>query len=99
LPTPDIVRRAGKGDVYASSIWLGLEPTYTPLHRDPNPNLFVQLRGAKLVRLLPPKVGNALYQEVQRLLGRAGSSRIRGADMMHGPERQLLHERVWGAAA
>lgn len=41
LPVPDIVKHAGKGDIYNSSIWLGLQPTYTPLHRDPNPNLFL----------------------------------------------------------
>ncbi|SPN99031.1 uncharacterized protein DNG_02070 [Cephalotrichum gorgonifer] len=97
LPTPHLVQKAGKGDIYASSIWMGLEPTYTPLHRDPNPNLFVQLRGAKTVRLLAPSAGDALYREVRNAVGRGGgSSRIRGADMMGGPERDLLHERVWG---
>lgn len=96
LPTPRLVSTAGKGDVYASSIWMGLEPTYTPLHRDPNPNLFVQLRGKKAIRLLPPRRGDALYREVRSAVGGGGSSRLRGADMMGGPERELLHERVWG---
>lgn len=95
LPTPNLVSTAGKGDVYASSIWMGLEPTYTPLHRDPNPNLFVQLRGEKAIRLLPPKRGDALYREVRSAVGGGGSSRLRGADMMGGPERELLHEKVW----
>lgn len=54
LPTPSIISTAGKGDVYDTNIWMGLAPTYTPLHRDPNPNLFVQLAGTKRVRLLAP---------------------------------------------
>lgn len=96
LPTPRLVREAGKGDVYGSSIWMGLQPTNTPLHRDPNPNLFVQIRGEKVVRMMPPKKGDALFREVQAAVGARGSSRIRGAEMMAGPESELLHEKVWG---
>lgn len=96
LPAPRVVAEAGRGDIYASSVWLGLEPTYTPLHRDPNPNLFVQLRGSKGVRLLPPRDGDAVFQQVQARLGRlGGNSRIRGAEMMEGPERELLRDVVW----
>ncbi|KKY35701.1 hypothetical protein UCDDA912_g04309 [Diaporthe ampelina] len=96
LPAPRVVAEAGKGDIYASSVWLGLEPTYTPLHRDPNPNLFVQLRGSKVVRLLPHGDGDAVFRHVQARLGRwGGNSRIRGAEMMEGPERELLHDVVW----
>jgi hypothetical protein len=102
LPTPALVQQAGKGDVYSSSIWLGLEPTYTPWHRDPNPNLFCQLCGEKVVRLLPPRQGEALFRAVQaRLLlghGQVGaeSARIRGEEMMQGLERRVLKEAVWG---
>lgn len=99
LPTPRIVAEAGKGDVYNSSIWLGLEPTYTPLHRDPNPNLFCQLLGSKTVRLLPPKAGDRLYGEVQARLQRNGSSRIRSFEMMDGPERVMLNAATWGSEA
>lgn len=96
LPAPRVVAEAGRGDIYASSVWLGLEPTYTPLHRDPNPNLFVQLRGFKGVRLLPPQDGDAVFRQVQERLGRwGGNSRIRGAEMMEGPERKLLRDVVW----
>lgn len=96
LPAPRLVGEAGSGDIYASSIWLGLEPTYTPLHRDPNPNLFVQLRSSKTVRLLPPQDGDAVFRHVQTALGRwGGNSRIRGAEMMEGPERELLHDVIW----
>ncbi|KAI1859060.1 hypothetical protein JX265_010537 [Neoarthrinium moseri] len=99
LPAPELVRQAGKGDVYDSSIWLGLEPTYTPLHRDPNPNLFLQMLSAKTVRLLPPNRGQRLYAQVQKGLGAMGNSRFRGSEMMQGPERTALYEAVWGPGA
>ncbi len=95
LPTPKLVLEAGKGDVYSSSIWLGTEPTYTPLHRDPNPNLFCQLYKQKVVRLLPPQLGEQLYLQVQVQLRLQGSSRMRGTEMMEGEERKVLHEAVW----
>ncbi|KAH8166976.1 hypothetical protein CIB48_g1277 [Xylaria polymorpha] len=69
LPVPDLVTQTGKGDIYSSSIWLGLQPTYTPLHRDPNPNVFCQLAGSKAVRLLPPRAGLSVFQDVRRRLG------------------------------
>lgn len=97
LPVPKLVKYAGKGDIYSSSIWLGLEPTYTPLHRDPNPNLFIQLCGTKVVRLLPPTSGDRLFRHVQLKLGRNlhVNSRLRGPEMMDGPERDLMHSVVW----
>lgn len=99
IPTPGIVKTAGKGDVYATSLWLGLEPTYTPLHRDPNPNIFIQLCSSKTVRLVPPSQGDSVFRQVQMRLGRHdGNSRIRGAEMMEGPERKLLHEVIWGGS-
>lgn len=99
LPTPKSVKHAGKGDVYDSSLWLGLEPTFTPWHRDPNPNLFCQLCGSKTIRLLPPYPGEQIFREVQLRLGQHGSSRIRGAEMMEGPEREMLHDVIWGPDA
>ncbi|POR34408.1 Putative lysine-specific demethylase JMJD5 [Tolypocladium paradoxum] len=99
LPTPELVQRAGKGDVYSSSIWLGTEPTYTPLHRDPNPNLFCQLCSRKVVRLLPPPLGDRLFFEVQVKLRKQGNSRIRTTEMMEGEERQVLHDAVWSNEA
>ncbi len=96
LPTPQLVAEAGKGDIYDANIWIGLAPTYTPLHRDPNPNLFVQLAGAKVVRLFEPDVGAEIYRKVQSTLGRAGSSAFRGEEMMHGEEKPLLEAEVWG---
>ncbi|KAF5027625.1 hypothetical protein F66182_251 [Fusarium sp. NRRL 66182] len=96
VPTPELIRRVGKGDVYSSSIWLGTEPTYTPLHRDPNPNLFCQLCSSKVIRLMAPKTGDMLYSRVQTRLQKQGNSRIRTEDMMQGEEREALFDAVWG---
>ena len=93
LPMPDIVRTAGKGDIYASSIWLGRPPTRTPMHRDPNPNLFIQLAGRKVVRLVEPEEGRALYERVR--VGE-GHANLRGEEMMVGGERERIEEAVWG---
>jgi hypothetical protein len=96
LPTPELVQ-AGRGDVYDSSLWLGRPPTYTPLHRDPNPNLFLQLAGQKIVLLLPPEIGNAIYDTVQDAIsGSNNHAAIRGEEMMVGAERNLLEDGVWG---
>ncbi|KAK4654417.1 hypothetical protein QC762_403910 [Podospora pseudocomata] len=95
VATPEIVLKAGKGDVYGSSIWLGLEPTYTPWHCDPNPNYFCQIYGGKVIRLLPPGLGKSLFRKVQAELGQTGSSTIRGDEMMQGEERTLLTKKVW----
>lgn len=95
VPTPELVLKAGKGDVYNSSIWLGTEPTYTPLHRDPNPNIFSQLCNHKLIRLMPPSTGDRLFYQVQARIRQQGNSRIRTSSMMEGQEREVLHEVVW----
>ncbi|CAK7566314.1 MAG: hypothetical protein SEPTF4163_004254 [Sporothrix epigloea] len=102
VPIPDLVKLTGRGDVYDSSIWLGLEPTYTPWHRDPNPNLFCQLCSRKTVRTMAPPAGASIFRQVQETLMKTrqswapASSRIRGEEMMQGPERSLLHSAVWG---
>jgi len=108
IPTPELITRCGsiKGDIYASSLWLGRPPTYTPLHRDPNPNIFIQLAGRKVVRLLPPEVGGAVFADVQARLQQGEqnaasassySPTIRGEEMMSGPEKALLHAATWPA--
>jgi hypothetical protein len=103
LRTPDIVRKAGRGDVYSSSIWMGVPPTRTPLHRDPNPNLFVQLAGEKVIRMIKPADGDCLFELARRRLVRAGSTvdgrgRIRSEHMMVGEENQILEDWAWGEA-
>ncbi|KAL2832356.1 hypothetical protein BJY01DRAFT_225934 [Aspergillus pseudoustus] len=99
FPTPKLVSESGKGDVYDTNIWIGYPPTYTPLHRDPNPNLFVQLAGRKVVRLLAPQDGQAVFARVRRQLGKSGGREaavFRGEEMMQGKERALLERGVWG---
>ncbi|KZP28528.1 Clavaminate synthase-like protein [Athelia psychrophila] len=90
LPTPSIVMHAGAGDMYGSSIWLGPATSYTPLHRDPNPNLFVQMAGRKAVRLFSPSAGRGIFS------ADAGNHNMRGQEMMAGAERVRLEEAVWG---
>ncbi|KIW32160.1 uncharacterized protein PV07_03727 [Cladophialophora immunda] len=98
LRPPSSSRGTIKGDIYASSLWLGRPPTYTPLHRDPNPNLFIQLAGQKTIRLLPPEIGDALYHEVITKLSPTSTSfstAIRGEEMMVGPQKAALHDAIW----
>lgn len=95
VPTPELVLEAGRGDIYDTSIWIGRAPTYTPLHRDPNPNLFVQLAGRKRVRLFKPDVGSEIFHRVQATIGGSASATMRGVEMMEGMERKEMHKAVW----
>lgn len=96
LPTPSLINRIGRGDVYASSLWMGRAPTNTPLHRDPNPNLFVQLAGRKIVRLMKPEQGKRLYDRSRVGVGHAN---MRGDEMMVGKEMEQLDHAVWGESS
>ncbi|KAF2272098.1 Clavaminate synthase-like protein [Westerdykella ornata] len=93
LPMPDLVSQIGKGDVYGSSLWMGKPPTMTPLHRDPNPNLFVQLAGKKIVRMMKSNAGRDLYMRVR---AGSGHANMRGEEMMVGDENARLETAVWG---
>lgn len=84
--------------VYNTSIWIGRPPTYTSLHRDPNPNCFFQLAGKKKLRLYPPERGLEIFQRVKKRIGEGEgdmSGRIRGEEMMAGKEREELEKEVW----
>lgn len=97
LPTPTLLSQLGRGDIYASSLWMGRPPTRTPLHRDPNPNLFVQLAGQKVVRLMRPDAGRQLYEKVRAEVGKVGGrANMRGEEMMEGNEMEALEKAVWG---
>lgn len=98
VPTPEAVLRAGKGDVYGASLWIGQAPTYTPLHRDPNPNVFVQLAGRKTVRIFEPHVGRGIFAKVQEQIGATASPTMRGEEMMQGEEKEALDREVWESA-
>lgn len=97
LPTPALLTKLGRGDIYASSLWMGRPPTRTPLHRDPNPNLFVQLAGQKVLRLLRPDIGRGVYERAKLRAGGAGRANMRGEEMMVGEEMRALEEAVWDA--
>lgn len=99
LPIPALVTRLGKGDIYDANIWMGIPPTYTPLHQDPNPNLLVQLAGRKTVRLLAPSIGQRLFDGVQASLGQKASCTFRGEEMMKGEEKVVLEACVWDDTA
>ncbi|GAO52191.1 Clavaminate synthase-like protein [Saitoella complicata NRRL Y-17804] len=45
---------------YSRSLWLGKSHIHTPLHTDPNDNVFLQLHGTKRIRLYPPTAGAQL---------------------------------------
>jgi hypothetical protein len=87
-----------------SSIWMGIPPTETPLHKDPNSNFLVQIAGRKTVRLMKPGNGEVLLGYAKRTIamrehaqgfgGRLDVS-MRGEEMMVGPERRLMSDLVW----
>lgn len=97
VKAPPIVELAGRGDLYGSSLWVGLEPTLTPWHRDPNPNLFVQLAGKKTIRFLSARDGLTVFRRVALALQKSYNPAIRGSEMMQGPERQAFFDAVWGS--
>lgn len=92
LPVPPILALLGGKDIYNSSLWMGRAPTITPLHRDPNVNLFVQIAGTKVLRLIAPQAGRTLYN---RTRAGPGHAHMRGEEMMTGPEMNRLEEAVW----
>jgi hypothetical protein len=104
LPTPwaFLSHLSGRGDdaaadIYASSLWMGRPPTRTPLHRDPNPNLFLQLAGKKTIRLMRPEVGRTVYEAVRNQMRQGrGDANMRGEEMMQGKELEMLEKAVWG---
>lgn len=97
LPIPSLVTSAGRGDVYAVNLWIGLPPTYTPLHCDPNPNLFVQLVGTKSVRLLDPVAGLRTFANVQaRPDGQAmAAGKYLRHEMMMGVRKDWYEAQIW----
>ena len=98
LPTPSIVKNAGKGDIYGHALWLGTTPTDTPLHRDPNGNLFVQLTSRKVIRMTTPAIGKGLVELAQQAGGNPNPTvgNLQGEEMMTGKAKELLDLVVFG---
>ncbi|KAI5866286.1 Clavaminate synthase-like protein [Durotheca rogersii] len=94
LRVPSLVGSTDKGQIYGHSIWIGIQPVYTPFHRDPNPNLLCQIFGNKQIRIAAPGDGLDLYEYISRSMP-SSNSRFRTVEMMDGPERELLHKAVW----
>jgi hypothetical protein len=95
LPVPRLVKEAGRGDIYDANIWLGIPPTYTPLHKDLNPNLFIQLASSKAVRIFSPDVGGEIFRDIQQRIGGNATSTLRGDEMMQGREKVYFESAVW----
>ena len=111
LPLPKVLaelyageegKKRAEADIYGSNLWMGTPPTFTPLHKDPNPNFFVQLRGQKVIKLLSPAKGQEVYARVHRRVAEekgndavAINGAIRGEEMMQGLERAELEKAVW----
>lgn len=67
--------------------------TNTPLHKDPNPNLFVQLAGRKRARLFSPEFGRELMGKYS---GSGAERKFRtGDEMMVGKQKEDLEAAVW----
>ncbi|KAK6530077.1 hypothetical protein TWF694_003449 [Orbilia ellipsospora] len=90
-------------DIYSSSLWMSRASmvTNTPLHRDPNDNIFVQLSGRKVIRCLPPHIGDAVF----RMLAETGwtvssdpNGRIRDG-LLDPREAEVFDAIVWGGVA
>lgn len=94
LPVPEYIEKAGKGDLYSTRLWMGRAgQTNTPLHKDPNPNLFVQLAGRKRARLFSPEFGKVLMGNYS---GSGAERKFRtGDEMMVGKEKEDLEAAVW----
>ena len=100
VPTPHLVLQADKGDIYDTNLWIGTPPTYTPLHKDPNPNLFIQLSSRKAIRIFSPKTGRGIFDAVHTEIWSGqgtgmGNAAFRGEEMMQGQERAVSDRRVW----
>ena len=61
---------------------MGVGETYTPIHRDGNPNVLLQIAGRKRVRLVEPGAWTGGYGM--------------GEGAMQGMEREKGEEVIWG---
>lgn len=59
-PLPHI-KQLANSQYWRRNYWIGPRDTFTPIHRDPYHNLFVQVVGSKRVHIFPPSVSDHLY--------------------------------------
>lgn len=67
LKPPELLNECNLS-VASSSLWMGVPPTDTPLHKDPDSNFFVQLAGRKKVRMIAPEAGHLAYLTVRNIV-------------------------------
>ena len=96
FPTPTFLGDARQRNVYSTSLWMGIGGSATPLHRDPNHNLLIQVAGRKVVRLLDKETGTSVLEEVRRQAGKVDGrpDRLRGEEMMRD-EKVGLERAIW----
>lgn len=83
LPTPNLIDKGGQG-VQSSSLWMGVPPTDTPLHKDPNPNFFVQLAGHKKIRMISPEDGDLVYSTIRNIVAEETGASPFAGDFQNG---------------
>lgn len=98
-PAPALITTPpARGVVDAVGFWLGPRTTQssTPLHTDPNWNVFLQLAGKKRVRLWDPEVGGELVAAVDEVTGWRWSRGGLKEKEMEGRGREVMDWAVWG---
>ncbi|KAI1396968.1 hypothetical protein F4819DRAFT_103912 [Hypoxylon fuscum] len=115
IPVPDIVQHSGRGLINPlSSIWIGLQNTYSPWHRDMARGLCVQLRGSKKVRLAPRPLGKKIMMDARAKFPKHDMDTLysehglvdiekfnKHAESIYGwgPERTIVYDAIWGPNA
>ena len=61
LAIPDYCAMGATSSVPTINVWLGPAGTTSPLHTDPQQNIFVQVVGSKAILLHPPSENDCLY--------------------------------------
>jgi len=89
---PILCGRCGPSHVYT---WMGTGGTRTPLHYDSYDNLFVQVVGAKYVRLYDPSEASKLYASSKSAYGLQGNMSDIDCEREDWEEHPLAREAVY----